>query len=656
MKIRKYTQIFILFLLGGCGGDIAPPGQDFIYSQFPSEHTLLANSSFVDHELIDSDEDFNNAQRGMIALAPDTGPPGHDGKPIWDRSDNLFAKTAAPDTVNPSLWRQARLNSYRGLFEVQEGIFQIRGFDLANMTLIKSENGWIIIDPLTTIESTKAALDFAELHLGTIIPTAVIISHSHIDHFGGIQNVIGRSDDHDLPIITPSGFLYEATSENILAGPAMTRRAAYMMGLELETSVFGHVDSGLGKRVISGSTSIAKPNIEISKSEEALIIDGINFIFFNMPESEAPAELTFYLPEKRVFCGAEIVSRTMHNVLTLRGAKVRDAFKWSEYIAFIIERLPDVETLFISHHWPTWGHNEIVQQLEEQQDLYRFIHDQTLRLANKGLTPREIAEELRLPPNLARAAHVQGYYGTLSHNAKAVYQYYFGWYDGNPAHLHQLPSVDSAPRYVSLMGGPDAVLDHAEEAVRNGEYRWAAELLNHLIFSASASSKASDLLAYAYTQMGYQSQSGVWRDIFLSAAQELRQGNNYSRNDIDLAAEFIKEISLDSFLQSMTVNIDPDKASGKTIKIKVDFIDKGRTFLLFTRNSVLHFHEIDGSESADATVRLTHQLFIDMLIGKAGIKQTIFSDDLSFEGSIVALLKFFSLFGEQNTSFNIVTP
>jgi alkyl sulfatase BDS1-like metallo-beta-lactamase superfamily hydrolase len=656
MKISNYTQIYIFFLLAGCGGDITPPGQDFIYSRFPSEHTLLANSSSIDHGLFDSDEDFNNAKRGMIALAPEIGPPGHDGKPIWDRSDNLFATTAAPDTVNPILWRQARLNSYRGLFEVEEGIFQIRGFDLANMTLIKSENGWIILDPLTTIESTKAALDFAELYLGTIIPTAIIISHSHIDHFGGIHNVIGRSDDDDLPIITPSGFLYGATSENILAGPAMARRAAYMMGLELETSALGHVDSGLGKRVISGSTSITKPNIEISKSEEALIIDGINFIFFNMPESEAPAELTFYLPEKRVFCGAEIVSRTMHNVLTLRGAKVRDAFKWSEYIAFIIDRLPDVETLFISHHWPTWGHNEIVQQLEEQQDLYRFIHDQTLRLANKGLTPREIAEELRLPPNLARASHVQGYYGTLSHNAKAVYQYYFGWYDGNPAHLHQLPSVDSAPRYVSLMGGPDTVLNYAEEAVRNGEYRWAAELLNHLIFSASAPSKASDLLAYVYTQMGYQSESGVWRDIFLSAAQELRQGINYRRDDIDLAAEFIREISLDSFLQSMAVNIDPDKASGKTIKIKVDFIDKGRTFLLFTRNSVLHFREIDGSEPADASLVLTHQLFIDMLIGKAGIKEIMLSDDLSFEGSIVALLKFFSLFGEQDTNFNIVTP
>ena len=656
MKINNFGLLCALLILWGCDKDLELNTKNFVFSRVASEHTLAENASFADHRLLNTDEDFVNAKRGMIALAPNIGPLGHDGEPMWDAGDMIFAEIETPETVNPSLWRQARLNSFRGLFEVSDGIFQIRGFDLANMTLIRSDNGWIIVDPLTTIESTNAAIDFAETYLGSIIPIAIIISHSHIDHFGGVQNLIARSSDPDLPIIAPSGFLHEATSENILAGPAMARRSSYMMGFGLETTVFGHVDSGLGKRVISGSTSIAKPTIEINEPEETLIIDGLSFIFFNMPDSEAPAELTFYLPQKRAFCGAEIISRTMHNILTLRGAKVRDAYQWSEYIGAIIDRLPEVETLFISHHWPTWGHNNIIQQLEEQQDLYRFIHDQTLRLANKGYTPREIAEELHLPPNLAAASHVQGYYGTLSHNVKAVYQYYFGWYDGNPAHLNQLPAVETASRYITLMGGVEAVLDHAKEAADKGEYRWAAELLNHLMFSGLSMTRANDLLAHAYTQMGYQAESGVWRDIYLSAADELRRGNNYSRDDLGLASAFLKEVSLDSFMQSIAANIDPEMASGEPISIKVEFIDKDKTFLLFTRNSVLHFREADKKLAADASIKLTHNLFIDMLIGQVGIKDTLLSDELAIEGSLVALLQFFRLFGETQPSFNIITP
>ena len=656
MKSFNYGLLFVFFILWGCDRDLELNSKDFVFSRAASEHTLLANAPFADRGLLNPHDDFVNAKRGLIALAPNIGPLGYDGQPIWDPSDTIFTGVEPPPTVNPSLWRQARLNSFRGLFEVEDDIFQIRGFDLANMTLIKSENGWIIVDPLTTIESTRAAIEFAELHLGAIIPTAIIISHSHIDHFGGVQNLIARSNNDDLPIIAPSGFLYEATSENILAGPAMARRASYMMGFELDTSVFGHVDSGLGKRVISGSTSIAKPTIEINKSEEPLIIDGVSFIFFNMPDSEAPAEMTFYLPEKLAFCGAEVISRTMHNILTLRGAKVRDAYRWSEYIGSIIDRLPEVETLFISHHWPTWGNGRIIQQLEQQQDLYRFIHDQTLRLANKGLTPREIAEELHLPPNLADASHVQGYYGTLSHNVKAVYQYYFGWYDGNPVHLNQLPAIETASRYITLMGGVEAVLGHAEEAVDNGEYRWAAELLNHLMFSGVSATRAYDLLAYSYTQMGYQAESGVWRDIFLSAAKELRQGNNYSRNDIGLASAFIQEVSLDSFMLSLATNIDPEIASGKAISVKVEFTDKEKTFLLFIRNSVLHFRETDEQLLADASIKLTHSLFVDMLTDKAGVADTLMSDELAIEGSFIALLQFFRLFDGKNPGFNIVTP
>ena len=381
------SLVAVSFLLSSCDKAAERDSAESAASEF----TIASNQKFSESLDLDHQQDFEDATRGLVASAPADIITNSHGQKVWDASAYDFIQGDAPDTVNPSLWRQAKLNNIRGLFEVDEGIYQLRGFDLANTTLIKGQSGWIVVDPLTTLETTKSAMAFAEQHLGEINLSAVIFTHSHIDHFGGVLSLIDaqQAAENNIPIIAPSGFMHEAVSENIVAGPAMMRRGAYMMGNGLERSATGHVDTGLGKQVIFGSTSILEPTLVIDQPQVDLTIDGVDFEFYNMPNSEAPAELTFYLPQRKAFCGAEILSHVMHNVLTLRGAKVRDALLWSDYIGQSIDRLDDVELFFNSHHWPTWGHDRIITQMQQQQDMYKFIHDQTVRLANIGYTPRD---------------------------------------------------------------------------------------------------------------------------------------------------------------------------------------------------------------------------------------------------------------------------
>ena len=499
---------------------------------------------------------------------------------------------------------------------------------------------------------------FAEQHLGEIELSAIIYTHSHIDHFGGVLALYqaGQALEGSTAIIAPEGFMHEAVSENIVAGPAMMRRGAYMMGNGLERSATGHVDTGLGKQVIFGSTSILEPTVVIDRPQVDITVDGVQFEFYNMPNSEAPAELTFYLPQWRAFCGAEILSHVMHNVLTLRGAKVRDALQWSDYIGQSIERLDSVEVLFNSHHWPTWGHDRIIAQMEQQQDMYKFIHDQTLRLANIGFTPREIAEKLKLPASLAGNFHTRGYYGTLSHNSKAVYQHYFGWYEGNPAHLNPLPPTESAVRYVEFMGGAHALLEKAAAYMARGEYRWVGEVLNHLVFAQPDNLAAREMLAQAYRQMAYQAESGPWRDIYLSAAGELIRGS-VEVNDVAISSRaFLEHVPLDQFMKALSVRLDGEKAEGERLVLNLLFTDTDTNFVLRVRNSVMHYREQPLDSSADVTLRLTQKLFVDILLGEAGITSLVASDQLSIEGSRLKLLKFFSLLGAREDDFNIVFP
>ena len=449
----------------------------------------------------------------------------------------------------------------------------------------------------------------------------------------------------------------EATSENVLAGVAMGRRATFMYGMPLARSERGHVDSGLGKGPARGTLGIAEPTDLVDHTPQEMEIDGVPFVFQYAPESEAPAELTFYLPEASAFCGAEIVTHTLHNLYTLRGAKVRDALRWSGYIDEAIELFPDAEVVFASHHWPVWDKARVREYLKRQRDVYRYLHDQTLRLANRGYGPQEIAEQIDLPSSLRTVFADRGYYGTVRHDAKAVYQLYFGWFDGNPANLDPLPPVEASRKYVELMGGAAEGLRKAKEAVGRGEYRWAAMLLNHLVFADAGNTQARELLAATYDQLGYRAESGPWRDEYLTGALELRRGVQPSTLQLAAARGLLMHTPVDRFLLAMATRVDGPKADGKTMALNFVFTDLGETYVLTLENAVLHHHRRERPDpDATVTVRLTRELLVRLLTGEAGLRDMVFSDDLGVDGSRLDLLAFFSLLDRGDGSFPIVTP
>lgn len=652
---RRVLQAISLSLLGAllsaCGQDEGVGAQG---NSPATKATIAANTAVAESLPLGDPRDFQDARRGLIATPDKLTISMEDGTVIWDMSSYAFIQGEAPDTVNPSLWRQATLNNIHGLFQVTDGVYQVRGFDLSNMSLIRGERGWIIVDPLTTRETAAAAMAFARQHLGDDPITAVIMTHSHIDHFGGILGALGTTAGAE--IIAPEGFMHESTSENVIAGNTMSRRAMFMYGSQLEHSPQGHVGSGLGKSPAFGSPGIKAPTRVIDTTGETLLVDGVEFVFQNAPGSEAPAELTFYLPQKKAFCGAEVVSRNMHNLYTLRGAKVRDARLWSHYIDEAIQLFGDADVYFASHHWPLWGNADIVDFLKKQRDGYKYIHDQTLRLASKGHTPGEIAELIEMPESLRTSFPNRGYYGTLKHNARAVYQGYFGWYDGNPANLDPLPPEDAAKRYVRMMGGADDVIEEAREYFEDGEYRWVAELLNHVVFADPDNDDARELLAQAYDQLAYQAESGPWRDVYLTGALELRQGPPESGVGIANAKDLLRETPIAEFFQVMAVMIDGPEADGEQYTFNFDFTDRGETHVLQLENAVLHHRIGDADPDANATVRITHRLFLEMLTGNAGIRDTLFSDEVSVEGSRLDLMGFFSLLDRPDETFDIVTP
>ncbi len=649
--------IAMIVAVAACTPD---PSEDADASGFsaPTEITRTVNERVRKNLPLDDRGDFEDARRGLMASPPHLQVKSAEGTPVWDMDAFGFIDGPAPASVNPSLWRQAQLNNIHGLFEVTPGIYQLRGFDLANMTLIAGASGWIVVDPLTTRETASAALAFARQHLPDRPVAAIIYTHSHIDHFGGVLGVISAAEaaEGKIPIVAPAGFMAEATSENIIAGIAMGRRAAYQFGRHLPASARAYVDTGLGKAVSFGQFGILAPTREVNRTPQEMVIDGVRFIFQFAPESEAPAELTFYLPAYNAFCGAEIVSHNMHNLYTLRGAKVRDALKWSRYIDEAIDRFGAADIYFASHHWPIWGHEKIIDFLEKQRDLYQYIHDQTMRLANAGYTPREIADQLELPDALDRFFPNRGYYGTLSHNSKAVYQAYLGWYDGNPAHLDPLPPEAAAKRYVDYMGGADAILTKARKSFEAGEYRWVAEVLNHLVFAAPDNRDAKALLARTYDQLGYQAESGVWRNAYLTAAQELRRGTPDQGLDLAKAAELLQRTPPALFFDSMAVRLDGPAAAGKTMVLNVVFTDIKESYVLTLRNAVLHHRAAPPDPQADVTLEITHDLFVRMLTGQAGLKETLFSDQLTISGSRLDLLSFLMLLDRPEGNFNIVTP
>jgi alkyl sulfatase BDS1-like metallo-beta-lactamase superfamily hydrolase len=624
----------------------------------PTDHTIADQAAVRAALPLDDPTDFENARRGLVAADPEIHITAADGRVVWSTRDYAFVAGDAPDSVNPSLWRQAKLNGIHGLFEVAPGIHQVRGYDLANLTLIDGQTGWIVVDPLTSAETSAAALDLARRHLGDRPVSAVIFTHSHIDHFGGILGVLPSDPalQAKIQIVAPEGFTLEATSENVIAGTVMMRRASLMYGMPLARTPRGHVDTGLGKQPASGSVSLLEPTTIVDHTPQPITIDGVRFVFQYAPESEAPAELTFYLPDMKAIDGAEIISHTLHNLYTLRGAKVRDALQWSGYIQELIDRFGDAEVVFASHHWPVWGNAEVIAYLERQRDVYKFIHDQTMRLASQGQTPKEIAEALELPPSLARHFGNRGYYGTLRHNAKAVYQGYFGWYDGNPAHLDPLPPVESAKRYVELMGGLDATLEAAQAAFDRGEYRWSAQLLDHAVFADPANARAKEALARSYDQLGYRAESAPWRDVYLTGAYELRHGPGAAPANLTRAMDLLRAVPISLFFDSMATRLDGGKAADSQTVVNFVLSDLGETHVLWIDNAVLHHREGPPDPRADATVTMTHDFLLRLVTRQVGVRDALFSDEFEIDGSTPALVSFFGLLDPPDDRFPIVTP
>lgn len=639
-------------VLAACGKPPAPTGSGEVAASTAAAHAAMSQA----YDLADRAA-YDDAARGFIA-APSGQVTDASGRVVWDFADFGFLDGAAPETVNPSLWRQAQLNNHVGLYKVAEGIHQLRGFDLANLTLIDGQTGWIVVDTLTSRETAAFAMAFARQHLGDKPVSAIVFTHSHADHFGGVLGVVSAAQvaESGIPVVAPEGFMEEATSENLLLGTAMSRRAMYMYGSRLERSPRGLVDNGLGKAVAFGAIGILEPNRLVTTTPQEMTLDGVRFVFQNVPGSEAPAELTFYLPELRAYCGAEMVSQTMHNLYTPRGAKVRDARRWSRYIGEAIDHAAQAEVYFGTHHWPVWGQPAIREFLVRQRDVYAYLHDQTVRLMNAGMTAREIAEELRLPPSLDRFLAVHGYYGTVRHNVKGIYQFYLGWFDANPANLDPLPPQDAARRYVALAGGADATVAAARTAFDAGEYRWAAELLDHVVQAEPAHAAGRELLARTYDQLGYGAESAVWRNFYLSGAFELRNGAPATGTPKTLLLDLLQHAPIERFLEAMAASLDGPAAADLELKVNLVFSDLGESYVLWIENAVLHFRRAPPADDANATLTLTKPFFLRMVTGSAGAAAMLASSETDIEGSTLDLGRFFSLIQKAPGNFAIVEP
>jgi alkyl sulfatase BDS1-like metallo-beta-lactamase superfamily hydrolase len=606
----------------------------------------------------DDTQDFDDTERGFIARANARQVTADDGRVVWDLDAYRFLDEPAPDTAHPSLWRQGQLLIRDGLFEVVPGIYQLRGFDLSVMSVIEGETGVIVIDPLISRETAAAAWALYQEHRGPRNVVAMIYTHSHIDHFGGVKGIITEEDVESgrVAVIAPEGFMEAAIAENVFAGTAMARRSGYMYGAALAKGPHGQIGAGLGQTTSTGQPTLIPPTIDIKATGQELTIDGVRIVFQVTPGTEAPAEMNFYFPDHKALCTAENTSHTLHNILTLRGALVRDARTWASYLTETIDLWgDDLDVVFASHHWPTWGRERAVEFLSMQRDMYSYLHDQTLRMMNQGYVGAEIAEMMETPPALAAQWHTHGYYGSVSHNVKAIYQRYMGWYDGNPAHLWTHPPVASAERYVAAMGGSDAAVAIAQAAFDDGDLRWAVEVLNHVLFADEDHVGAGSLQARAFEQLGFGAENGTWRNVFLSGATELRDGR-FGTPTRTGAVDLVMALTVEQILSSVAIRIDGPKAWSEHLVLSFVVTDIGQTFVFELRNGTAN-HRATRVPAADSTtLTLERRTLIGLMLGRVDFAAALADGTIAIDGDPADLGRLVAVLGRNDPDFAIVTP
>ncbi len=622
-----------------------PPTRAIVEQQ----RALRASLPFADTN------DFDATSRGLVGRLEPCVVHTDDGRVAWDNASYDFLSGDAPDSVNPSLWRQSTLVARDGLFEVVPGIYQVRGMDLSNISFVEGDTGVIVIDPLISTETAAAALALYRQHRGDRKVTGVIFTHSHIDHFGGVRGVVDQADVEagSVPILAPEGFVEHAVAENVYAGTAMARRAGYMYGARLPRNPNGGVGAGLGQTTSTGSVTLIPPTLEITTTGQTEVVDGVEIVFLMAPDTEAPSEMLFYFPAFKALCTAEDATHNLHNLLTLRGAVVRDPHVWSKYLTETIDMFGGkAEVAFASHHWPTWGADELVEFLSLQRDLYAYLHDQTVRMLNRGMVGAEIAEAIQLPPALERAWSTHGYYGSVSHNVKAIYQRYLGWFDGNPAHLWPHPPVEGAKRYVEFMGGADAVVEKARASFEAGDFRWVAEVVNHVVFAEPDHAAARELLADTYEQLGYGSENGTWRNFYLSGALELRDGQ-FGTPTATQSPDIMGALTPELLFDAIACRIDGPKAWHEKLTVDVRFSDAEAHYRLTLSNGVLTYSTSEQAGPADLTITCPAKALSALLLGNPA---ALADAGFTFDGDTAVLQRLLAVLDPGDDNFAMVTP
>lgn len=659
MKQLVLVTAASLLMMGGYAQnkDVSP--KDASTATQETNNNLYSEYSFNDST------SFKEASKGFIAPLPNNGIVKNEkGDVVWDLNRfKEFIKEGekSPETVNPSLWRQSELLMYSGLFEVVPGVYQVRGADLSNMTIVETENSIHIYDPLISKETAEYALNFYYDHRPKKPVSAVFFTHSHTDHFGGIEGVVSKEDVENgkVKIYAPSGFLEHAIEENIYAGTAMTRRAYYMYGNVLPANEKGQVGSGLGVTTSIGSMGILEPTNIISETGYKEVIDGLEYTFVMAPGSEAPSEMMWYISDLKMMNLAEDAVHTMHNLYTLRGAKTRDASVWPTYLNMMLQMFGDSAEVGIGmHHWPVWGKDRLNQHIKSQRDTYKFLHDQTLHYANMGYTMNELPDLVQMPESLVKEWGTHGYYGSKSHNVRAVYNFYLGYFDGNPAHLNPLPPSAVGVKYVEALGGAENVMKLGRQAYEQGEYRWGAELMNHLVFAQPDNTEAKLLQADMLEQMGYQAESGPWRNFYLAGAYELRNGVDRTQTASPVGPDIISQMSMDLVFGYMGIQLNAEKATGKKITINWEFPDVDQEYTLFLENSVINYWPNSQADNADAKITVDRATYDLILSGQLTFEQAIKEQKVTINGDAEKLTELFSYLDNLGgyLTFNIVTP